>query len=156
MIARTYWRLAVAAAAMLGAANGVGAEAPDAAKPLLSDLMLLTQFREVKLWYAEKADNWRLAAYELDQLRTTMGRIVALYPTTNTVVQAELIREKTDPAVAQLKQAIDARDKAAFEEAYGRVTDACNACHEAAGYGFIAVRVPTKSPFGNQLFEPQP
>ena len=145
-----------AVAAALGGAEAVAAEASDASRPPLSDLMLLTQFRQDKLWYAEKADNWALAAYELDQVKQTIERVVALYPRANAIAIGALIREKTDPAVAGLERAIAGKDKAGFEGAYGRVTDACNQCHEQAKVGFITVRVPTKSPFANQLFGPQP
>ncbi len=137
------------------AAPAPRADEADPARPLLSDLMLLTQLRQVKLWYAEKADNWPLAAYELDQLKSTVERMVTLYPEARSVSQRTLIRDRTDPAIEDLRRAIAARDNAGFESAYGRVTEACNACHAAANVGFIIVRPPTKSPFANQLFEPQ-
>lgn len=157
MVRRRFGLIGIAAVGVaLGAFAAGAADGPDPARPLLSDLMLLTQFRQIKLWYAEKAENWRLAAYELDQMKRTLDRVVTLYPRAEAVAQDALIRDKTDPALAALGRAIAAKDNGGFADAYGRVTDACNQCHEQAGIGFIAVRVPTKSPFANQLFEPQP
>ena len=155
MRGRSFRWLMLGALAVALAAPAARADDAQAAQPLLSDLMLLTQFRQVKLWYAEKADNWRLAAYELDQLKSTIERMVTLYPEARSVSQRAQIRDKTDPVIADLQRAIAAKDNAGFETAFGRVTEACNACHEAADLGFIVVRPPTRSPFANQLFGPQ-
>jgi hypothetical protein len=59
------------------AANNV-AEEQNASRPSLADLMLLTQLRHFKLWYAHSLDNWKLAAYELAQFEATISRIVKL------------------------------------------------------------------------------
>ena len=56
------------------------AEEPDPARPTLADLMMLTQLRHDKLWYATRVENWQLAAYEFHQFETTIDRIVKLYP----------------------------------------------------------------------------
>ena len=37
--------------------------------PRLGEIMLAKQWRHIKLWYAGKARNWNLAAYELAQIR---------------------------------------------------------------------------------------
>jgi len=150
--------LAALVAVAMGLASGLSlravAEEQDAGRPLLSDLMVLTQLRHFKLWYAQRVGNWKLAAYELDQLETTIGRIVKLYPAASSISQANLIHEKTDPALSDIRRAISDRSSSRFEAAYMQITGACNQCHQAAGVGFIVVRVPTKSPFGNQIFTP--
>jgi hypothetical protein len=130
------------------------AQEQDAARPTLGDLMSLTQLRHFKLWYSHKEGNLPLAAYELEQFKTTVDRVVKLYPTASSVAQSDLIREKTEPAVSELSQAISEKNNARFESAFVRLTNACNECHRAAGVGFIAVRVPTRSPFSNQNFRP--
>jgi hypothetical protein len=130
------------------------AQEQDAMRPSLSDLMVLTQLRLFKLWYAERVDNWKLASYQLDQLQNTIDRIVKLYPTTASIAQANWIHEKTVPALAGLRRAVAERNKPAYETAYVQITNACNECHKAAGVDFIEVRVPTRSPFANQDFPP--
>lgn len=132
------------------------AQEQDTGRPTLGDLMLLTQLRHFKLWYAQKVGNWPLASYELQQFKTTIDRIVKLYPTTSSIAQANLIHEKTDPAMEALRQAVSEKDGSRFEAAFQQVTNACNQCHQAAGVGFITVQVPTHSPFGNQNFGPTP
>ena len=140
----------------LGALSSAVAEDQDAARPTLSDLMVLTQLRHYKLWYSERLENWKLADYELNQLVTTVDRIAKLYPEARSVAQANLIREKTDPALSELRTAIRDKSNLRFEAAFNQVTDACNQCHQAAGVDFILVRLPTKSPFSNQMFTPNP
>jgi hypothetical protein len=130
------------------------AQDEDAIRPSLSDLMTLTQLRHFKLWYAQRVENWPLATYELDQFEQTIRRIVQLYPKTSAIAQANLIRERTDPAMADLRKALAERNAARFEAAYTQLTSACNQCHHAAGVGFIVVQTPRRSPFSNQEFEP--
>lgn len=132
------------------------AQEQDGSRPTLGDLMTLTQLRHFKLWYAQRVGNWPLADYEFKQFRNTIDRIVRLYPTASSVSQANLIHEKTDPATSALRQAISDKDTARFEAAFVQITSACNQCHQAAGVGFIAVQVPTHSPFSNQNFGPAP
>jgi hypothetical protein len=124
----------------------------DAGRPTLGDLMSLIQLRHFKLWYAHLQGNWGLAAYELGQFRTTFSRIATLYPSAKSISQANTIRERTAPALSELFQAINDRNSSRFKAAYVQITDACNQCHQAAGVGFIVVKVPTRSPFSNQDF----
>jgi len=139
-----------------GVALRATAQEPSALRPTLSDLMALTQLRHFKLWYAERVGNWKLASYELDQMETTLGRIKQLYPTAAAIAQATLINDKMEPVLSDIRRAIEDKNNARFEAAYNHVTELCNQCHHAAGFGFIVVRVPTKSPYANQIFEPQP
>ena len=130
------------------------AEDQDAARPTLADLMTLTQLRHNKLWYAARTQNWKLANYELDQFVKTVDRIVKLYPAASSVAQANLIHEKTDPALSDLSKAIRDRSNSQFEAAFQQITHACNECHQAAGVDFIVIQTPSASPFSNQDFFP--
>ena len=131
------------------------AEEQDASRPTLSDLMLLTQLRHSKLFYAYTLDNWSLVAYELGQFEITISRIVKLYPATESIALANLIHEKTNPAMSDLRRAVQEKNSALFRTAYLEITNACNQCHQAAGVGFIVVQPPTRSDFSNQDFKPR-
>ena len=148
--------LCAAVVLSLGNSSGEIAEDQDAARPTLADLMALTQLRHYKLWYSERLENWKLADYELSQLVATVDRIKKLYPETHFIAQANLIQEKTDPALKELSAAIQGKNNKRFEVAFNQITDACNQCHRAAGVDFILVRVPWKSPYNNQMFTPNP
>jgi hypothetical protein len=101
-------------------------------------------------------ENWKLANYEFDQLAATIDRIKKLYPESHSLAQANLITEKTEPAMKEIGAAIQDKNNKRFEVAYNQITDACNQCHRAAGIDFIVVRVPWKSPYNNQIFTPNP
>ena len=117
--------------------------------PRLGDIMNAVQSRHMKLWFAGKALNWELAAYELLQLKAGVVEAAVLYegiPVTNVTTMTKPIQSVSD--------AIQAKDSRRFAKAVGELTDGCNACHQSMGRGFIAIRMPTVSPFSNQSFAP--
>lgn len=117
--------------------------------PHLGDIMGATQLRHFKLSFAGKLRNWELAAYELDQIKESFQDAATLYPgipvTDMTIV--------VEP-VQRLEEAIQKKDPKKFAAAFNELTAACNGCHQAIGRGFIVIKVPTSSPFSNQVFEP--
>jgi hypothetical protein len=118
--------------------------------PTLGDIMGATQLRHFKLWYAGKLRNWELAAYELGQIKDSYNEAARLYQN----IPIEKINMIDQPLIA-LDSAIKARDGARFGSAFANLTSNCNGCHEAAHVGFIAVQIPTASPFSNQSFMPR-
>jgi hypothetical protein len=67
---------------------------------------------------------------------------------------ADLVKQESAPPLADLRRAIDAKSSDGFAKAFGQLTEACNRCHRSAGVGFVVIRIPTASPFSNQLFPP--
>ncbi len=127
----------------------------DFSKPTLSELMTTTQLRHFKLSYAGRVENWDLAQYELGKMRNTFALAAELYPEfQKTVEQAKLIEQMTEPPLAALEKAIQQKNQTAFKQSFQVLTDACNACHRAAGLDFIAIQVPTSSPFSDQSIMP--
>lgn len=122
--------------------------------PVLADIMSGTQWRHLKLAYSGKVKNWQLADYELGRIQQSFADAAQLYPVFKNIPLAELIKSESEPPLADLRKAIDAKNLDDFARAFGKLTDACNRCHRAAGVGFIVIRVPTSSPFSNQLFPP--
>ncbi len=45
----------------------------------LGDIMISTQLRHIKLWYAGKAANWGLVKYELQQMKDAFDKAAVLY-----------------------------------------------------------------------------
>ena len=114
----------------------------------VSELMVATQFRHIKLWFAGKFGNWKLAGYELDQLASSLDQAAQRVPVG--AAPEEVARQ-----VTALRGSIEARDVAAFTKAYGELTANCNDCHRAAGRAYISVQVPSVSPFADQDFADQ-
>ena len=118
--------------------------------PRLGDIMDAAQTRHSKLWFAAKAGNWELAAYELRQLKASLVEAAMLYsgiPVSNVTTLAQPLQSVSD--------AIDAKDGRRFAKSFGELTDGCNSCHRSMGRAFILMRQPVDGPFGNQVFPPQ-
>lgn len=123
--------------------------------PDLSDIMETTQLRHFKLGYAGVVKNWSLANYELQQITKSFDNAARYYPKFDDVNQSKLISDISTPALKEVGDAIKARDSDVFSRAFAKLTTACNSCHRVAHVGFIVIRVPTSSPFTNQLFTPE-
>ncbi len=122
---------------------------PASAASGLAEIMGKVQMRHIKLWYAIKSRSFDLVSYELGHLRDTFGTAVILYRN----IPIELI-VAADKPLAALQDAMKARDNRAAERAFTALTASCNACHEAAGIGYIRIHTPTSLPFSNQSFAP--
>ncbi len=120
----------------------------------LADIMSITQFRHLKLGYAGQVANWPLARYEMTLMRQSFSIAVHAYPKVGRVDFAELVKSKSTPALDEIERTIAARNSQGFALAFQKLTEACNSCHRAAGFGFVVMRVPTLSPFSNQVFSP--
>ncbi len=132
------------------AQSGINAATGEQYVPRLGDIMNAAQLRHMKLWFAGKALNWELAAYELGQLKASLVEAASLYsgiPVTSVSTMAEPVQSISD--------AITARDGRRFSNAIGELTNGCNACHQSMERGYIVMRIPDASPFSNQLFAPQ-
>jgi hypothetical protein len=114
----------------------------------LSQLMIAAQLLHIKLWFAGKFGNWRLAAYELDQIAANLGQAAARLPTAAS-------RELIEAQLSILRKAIEEKDVAGFIKGYTELTHECNACHRAIGHDFISVQIPLASPFTDQAFPDQ-
>jgi len=120
--------------------------------PNLGDIMGAIQLRHFKLWYAGNVGNWRLTDYELRQIQSSFQDVIRLYPN---VPEANMVT-MTRP-VEEIRSAAAAKDKTKFENAFEKLTAACDSCHKAVGLDFIEIRVPLTSPmmtspFSNQSF----
>ena len=123
--------------------------------PSLAVVMELTQLSHFKLWLAGNVRNWALADYELEQMNTTLQDARRLFPSIPKADTSTMIQ----PA-QEIRNAIQAKDGAKFDRAFEKFTSACDSCHEAAGLGFIDIRVPRTSPImtsplSNQAFAPR-
>ena len=136
------------------AAAGTSTAAQEAYAPGLGEMMSLQQMRHVKLWFAGQAENWDLAAYELDELGEGFDDIVKYHPThkDSPVAPKDAIPRMVTEPLQALRAAVDKKDAHAFERAYDSLTTSCNNCHQATNFGFNAVQTPATNPYPNQVF----
>jgi hypothetical protein len=124
-------------------------------KPAMDDLMtMLIQPRHLKLYYAGEAKNWKVADFQLRELRQALARIGRTIPTYRKIgVDDAVASIFTERAVA-VEAAIKAADPAKFKAAYTEMTGACNACHAGMEHEFLVIKVPEANVYPNQEFRP--
>jgi hypothetical protein len=131
-------------------------DAPPPYRPSLADLMNTTvQPRHVKLAFAGREKNWVFAAYELKQLSDAFDRLSVQWPRWRQQRIVELVETIVRDPLFELDIAIKNKDDAKFAEYYGHLTDACNACHQAALQTPVVIQDPKEAMFPDQDFRPK-
>jgi hypothetical protein len=118
--------------------------------PQLSGIMTSAQLEHLKLWSAGTAGNWRLASYELRQLKESLIEAALLYsgiPVSNVTTLAA--------SIDAISAAVDQKDRKQFVKKFAELTKGCNTCHQSMDRAFIAIQIPAEQPFANQLFSPK-
>ncbi|SEE13687.1 Cytochrome C' [Bradyrhizobium erythrophlei] len=111
--------------------------------PSISDLMIGTiQPRHERLWRAAMDSNWDFAVYELGNLHGAFARLGRAHPTEQNMSFPDMIAGVIDQPFKDLNSAIQTKDQAAFSNAYGELTDACNSCHQALNHGVVLIGTP--------------
>ena len=144
--------------ALAGATLAFGQQPANPVKPAftpgLGEFMTFTQIRHAKLWLAGNAGNWELADYEIDELKEGLEDVVKYVPTYKDMPVGQLIESTIMKPIAEVEQAIKARDRAKFASAFDKLSQACNSCHQATNRAFIVIQRPANSAFPNQSFTP--
>jgi len=126
---------------------------PPAYRPSLADLMTTTvQPRHTKLAFAVRDKNWVFAAYELKQLSDAFDRLSVQWPQWRQQRIVELVETIVRDPLFDMDVAIKNKDEAKLAESYGHLTEACNACHQAALQTPIVIQDPKESMFPDQDF----
>lgn len=90
---------------------------------------------------AVASQRWDLAGYDLGELAEVFSTDVPI------AVRPPDVRIDLRPGATAfaatypgpLRNAIEAHDRAAFDAAFARAAEGCNACHRSAGMGFIEI-----------------
>lgn len=138
-----------------GCANQHPTEQPAQFITGLGEIMAQTATRHAKLWFAGQAQNWALAAYEIDELHEGFEDAANYHPTHKHIKQPvpELISRFMDKPLSELEQTVKNRNLQAFNQNFDTLTAACNACHQSTEFGFNQVSTPQFNPFANQKFD---
>lgn len=131
----------------------------DAYHPELGEQMLGLQIRHARLWFAGEAQNWLLAAFELQEIKEAFDAVVEQNPD-HAIFQpqrlADILPAMTKQPVTALRDAIDHGNKAEFEKAYDGLSAACSGCHRVAGNDFLVIQRPTAPLLDNLRVTPLP
>jgi hypothetical protein len=128
----------------------------DELTPETAVLMDQVQIQHAKLYYAGRSGNWELADYTLHEMNEALQAVQTFndqFEDFSTPL-SELVPTLVGPSLGALNEAIRARSKAGFEQAFTSLTAACNACHATLKHGFIRVQPPAAPGFPNQKFAP--
>ncbi len=112
-----------------------------AMQPGMARLMDELSRRYWVLYYAAKAGNWELAAYEEKESEKILKTASAARPKYRDDI-ATFVRLRLEP----LAKAIETRDWRAFEEAYHRGIEDSNVYHDKYNKRFIRFRLPDHPP----------
>ena len=139
----------------LSAAAQSAPPAPEPYRPGLGDLMTMTvQPRHIKLLLAGHEQNWPYAKYELKELNEAFERVARAVPRYKGLPMGGIIDAIAKGPMDELAKAIDGKDEVAFDAGYEKLTQGCNACHQAANVGMVVIKVPSGSSFPDQDFRP--
>lgn len=119
-------------------------------KPGLGEFMSGIQVHHNKLWFAGKNENWKLADFEVHEIMESIDAIRQYETERKESQMVSMIM----PALDSVNKAIQQKNATAFKSSYVFLTNSCNSCHQATGFGFNAVKVPDQPPFSNQDFTP--
>ena len=147
--------LGVSAVSMMAASQGAPPPAAQPYRPGVGDLMTMTvQPRHTKIAIAGRAGNWPLAKYELHQLQEALDRVVQNWPRWKGLPLGGMVEAIEKGPMADVAEAIEAKDAAKFSAAMGQLAEGCNACHQAANVGMVVIKSPDASSFPDQEFRP--
>lgn len=121
--------------------------------PELGEQMLILQIRHARLWFAGEAGNWNLATFEVQELQEAFDAVVEHNPDDANLQPerlADVLPAMTRGPIAELRKAVDAKSKVAFEKAYDGLSAACTGCHRVAGNTMLIIQRP-KTPLLDNL-----
>jgi len=156
--------IAVASFAMLASSERGAAEnqfgdanaQPAPFNPQMAAMMsMLIQPRHAKLGLAGATDNWPLAGYMLKELRQGFVITARAVPRWKGLPVPDLFDAAVDRPLKLLEAAVKLQYKAQFDDAYGKLTEGCNACHATTEHPYVVIKVPDASAFPNQDFQPK-
>ena len=120
--------------------------------PGLGEFMSDIQVHHAKLWFAGTAGNWKLADFEVGEIKETLDDVVKYCSDRPEVASLPMIR----PALDSVSVTVNSGNLPAFKSAFVSLTSACNNCHRAVKHEFNVIKVPDSPPFTNQVFTKQP
>jgi hypothetical protein len=109
--------------------------------PGMAEIMPLIGGRIWKCYYAGKAQNQKLAAFQLKEAVNLLEKGAILRPK-----YEDDVEEFVSGVVASIKRAIDAEDWATFEAEFTVMIDQANAYHEKYDKGFLRWKMPDEAP----------
>ena len=117
-------------------------------------MTMTVQPRHIKLLLAGHEQNWAYAKYELHELAGGVrSRACSVWPRYKGLPLGGMVDAIAKGPMAELSPPSTPRTNK-FTAAYEKLTEGCNACHQAANVGKVVIKVPDASSFPDQDFRP--
>jgi hypothetical protein len=118
--------------------------------PSNSHIMMDVQWHWTNLWFAGQAKNWPLAQFYFNETRnhivwlTRKSPIIRSQGPEREEVNVAGIFDGVDTSsLADVKNAIAAKDSAKFAAAYRAMLESCYSCHKSVGRPYLRPMIPT-------------
>lgn len=129
--------------------NQIDSLQANAYKPGFGEFMSSIQVHHNKLWFAGQNQNWKLADFEISEIKESLGDIKKYCtdrPETNSIGMIEQPLQNVSNAIQQ-------KNITEFKNSFTILTSTCNSCHQATQHEFNVITNPTAPPFSNQNFK---
>lgn len=118
-------------------------------KPGFGEFMGNIQIHHAKLWFAGENQNWKLADFEMNEIKENLEGIKKYCSDRTETKSIGMI----DLAMDSLNNAILKNNQEMFQRNYTNLTNTCNSCHQATNHEYNVITVPENPPFSNQDFK---
>ena len=118
-------------------------------KPGFGEFMGNIQIHHAKLWFAGEHQNWKLADFEMNEIKENLEGIQKYCSDRTETKSIGMLNLAMD----SLNNAILKKNKGMFQKNYISLTNSCNACHQATNHEYNVIIIPKTPPFSNQDFQ---
>ncbi|HLO80017.1 MAG TPA: hypothetical protein VK166_03610 [Chitinophagaceae bacterium] len=121
----------------------------DTYKPGFGEFMSSVQVHHNKLWFAGQNQNWKLADFEIHEIKETVDDIIKYQAERTESQEVDMLY----PILDSVEHSIQAKNLSQFKTNFTLLTNTCNNCHRATNFEFNVVKIPESPPFSNQDFK---
>ncbi len=121
----------------------------DAYQPGFGEFMSSIQVHHNKLWFAGQNQNWKLADFEIHEIKESVDDIIKYQKERSESQEVDMLY----PVMDSVEHSIQSKNIDQFKSNYILLTNTCNNCHHATNFEFNVVKTPDSPPFSNQDFK---
>ena len=123
-------------------------ELAEAYKPGFGEFMGNIQVHHAKLWFAGENENWKLADFEINEIKENLEAIQKYQTDRPETEMIPIIH----PALDSVSLAIQKQNLAEFKNSFKLLTNTCVECHRDTKHEFIQIQIPVMDVFSNQKY----
>lgn len=121
----------------------------DTYRPGFGEFMSSIQTHHSKLWFAGQNENWKLADFEINEIKESLDDIKKYCSDRAETNSIDMIEQP----LQNVSNSVQQKNITDFKQTYSILTSTCNSCHQATQHEFNAITIPTTPPFSNQNFK---